>query len=231
MSVTPWNPPAFDKRISHKLEGAEVPAAVALPSLEELEALRAKAYQEAFTRGLQDGMVTGQEQGQRLGREDGFEQGRVQGFEQGYQQGYADGQLLAQQAASSLRNVLDCLEAIPNTLQEDLAQWVYEVATRVSDDPTSRKQAIMKAVTEALGTLPPPEEGIRITVPAAEWDSWHTLLNTGDWPYLVILKKDAQINAGHAYVELSGARMDIGVEARRALVRTAMGLLPPSTGQ
>jgi hypothetical protein len=57
------------------------------------------------------------------------------------------------------------------------------------------------------------------------------LLNTGDWPYLVILKKDAQINAGHAYVELSGARMDIGVEARRALVRTAMGLLLPSTGQ
>jgi hypothetical protein len=51
---------------------------------------------------------------------------------------------------------------------------------------------------------------------------------------------DADVRPGHAYVEVSGARIDVGQEARLALVRHALGLdenpsapdaLPPSDAQ
>jgi hypothetical protein len=35
---------------------------------------------------------------------------------------------------------------------------------------------------------------------------------------------DENVPPGHAYVEAQGTRLDIGIEARRALVRTALGL-------
>jgi hypothetical protein len=35
---------------------------------------------------------------------------------------------------------------------------------------------------------------------------------------------DADVRPGHAYVEVSGARIDVGLEARLALVRNALGL-------
>jgi hypothetical protein len=35
---------------------------------------------------------------------------------------------------------------------------------------------------------------------------------------------DADVRPGHAYVEVSGARIDVGQEARIALVRHALGL-------
>jgi hypothetical protein len=35
---------------------------------------------------------------------------------------------------------------------------------------------------------------------------------------------DADVRPGHAYVEVSGARIDVGQEARLALVRHALGL-------
>ena len=231
MSISAWNPPSFDQTLQRPSQASETEtkAAVTLPSLQELEALRAKAYQEAFTRGLQDGMVAGQEQGHQLGHEEGLTQGRSQGFEQGFQQGYADGHALAEQAANSLSQVMTCLQAIPETLEADLAQWVYEVAMRIADDPASRKQAVLQAVAEALGTMPPPDEGIRITVPAAEWQTWQEVLAGAEWPYALILKQDSQIAAGHAYVELNGARMDVGVQARQAIVRSSMGLLSPSS--
>jgi hypothetical protein len=35
---------------------------------------------------------------------------------------------------------------------------------------------------------------------------------------------DADVKPGHAYVEVSGARIDVGEQARIALVRAALGL-------
>ena len=35
---------------------------------------------------------------------------------------------------------------------------------------------------------------------------------------------DADVKPGHAYVEVSGSRIDVGVQARNALVRAALGL-------
>jgi hypothetical protein len=35
---------------------------------------------------------------------------------------------------------------------------------------------------------------------------------------------DADVRPGHAYVEVGGARIDVGLEARLALVRNALGL-------
>jgi hypothetical protein len=43
-------------------------------------------------------------------------------------------------------------------------------------------------------------------------------------PFNCTILIDADVRPGHAYVEVSGARIDVGQEARLALVRHALGL-------
>jgi len=59
-------------------------------------------------------------------------------------------------------------------------------------------------------------------------------------PFNCTILVDADVRPGHAYVEVSGARIDVGQEARLALVRHALGLdenpsapdaLPPNDAQ
>ena len=82
------------------------PVGVALPTIDEVQSIRAKAYQEAFAHGLQEGLVEGQTQGVALGREEGIEKGRAEGFQTGYQQGYQSGAQEVEQLARALRQVL-----------------------------------------------------------------------------------------------------------------------------
>jgi hypothetical protein len=45
-------------------------------------------------------------------------------------------------------------------------------------------------------------------------------------PFTCSVLVDADVQPGHAYVEVGGARIDVGTEARKALVFSALGLNP-----
>ena len=88
-----WSPPSFDgEPVASDLgpnsatTGHPDPVLV-LPSVNEVDAIRGKAYQDAYARGLQEGLLEGHAQGAAKGREEGIEQGRTEGFQLGYQQG------------------------------------------------------------------------------------------------------------------------------------------------
>jgi hypothetical protein len=50
-------------------------------------------------------------------------------------------------------------------------------------------------------------------------------------PFNCTILIDADVKLGHAYVEVSGARIDVGEQARIALVRAALGLDRDSSEQ
>ena len=232
-----WTPPSFDADQASVADTARTSAGVkvsglTLPTIDEIQAIRAKAYQDAFTRGLQEGLIEGRQQAASLGHEEGLEKGRQEGFQTGYQQGYQSGSQDIEQMGQSLKQVLQRLESLPAAFQEALPEWVYETALRLAGKEHLDRSVFVAAVQEALLRLPRPGQSLSVGVPQSELEAWENLLSGPDMPFTALVRVDPELSPGYAYVQVEGTRLDVGSRAREALVRSALGLLPhPAPGQ
>ena len=228
-----WSPPSFDGEPATS-ELNTGPASVRhmnevpmdLPSVNEVDAIRGKAYQDAYARGLQEGLTDGQAQGAAKGREEGIEQGRTEGFQLGYQQGYQSGIKDIEHMSAEMQRVMAELQSLPQAFQTALPEWVYETALRLAGKEQMDRSVFVAAVQEALMRLPRPGENLIVGVPPTELEAWQSLLSHPDMPFQSLVRPDADLSKGFAYVLVDGTRLDVGISARDALVRSALGLLP-----
>ena len=228
-----WSPPSFDgEPVNAALNPAQGTsslmdhAMMVLPSVNEVDAIRGKAYQDAYARGLQEGLTEGQAQGTAKGREEGIEQGRTEGFQLGYQQGYQSGIKDIEHMSKEMQRVMAELQSLPQAFQSALPEWVYETALRLAGKEQMDRSVFVAAVQEALMRLPRPGENLTVGVPPAELEAWQSLLSHPDMPFQSLVRPDAELSKGFAYVLVDGTRLDVGISARDALVRSALGLLP-----
>ena len=228
-----WSPPSFDgdQAATDIASGREFSrlaedGSIALPSVNEVDAIRGKAYQDAYARGLQEGLTEGQAQGAAKGREEGIEQGRTEGFQLGYQQGYQSGIKDIEHMSAEMQRVMAQLQSLPQAFQTALPEWVYETALRLAGKEQMDRSVFVAAVQEALMRLPRPGENLIVGVPPAELEAWQSLLSHPDMPFQSLVRPDADLSKGFAYVLVDGTRLDVGISARDALVRSALGLLP-----
>ena len=228
-----WSPPSFDgEPATSEINPSQGPARTldealrVLPSVNEVDAIRGKAYQDAYARGLQEGLLEGQAQGTGKGREEGIEQGRTEGFQLGYQQGYQSGIKDLESMSQEMQRVMAQLQSLPQAFQSALPEWVYETALRLAGKEQMDRSVFVAAVQEALMRLPRPGENLIVGVPPAELEAWQTLLTHPDMPFQSLVRPDADLSKGFAYVLVEGTRLDVGISARDALVRSALGLLP-----
>lgn len=232
-----WSPPSFDTEQSGADQGARAQAqrpsarngsatSLALPSVNEVDAIRGKAYQDAYTRGLQEGIEEGKAQGLALGREEGLESGRTEGFQAGYQQGYQSGVNDLDALGQEMRRIMASLQSLPQAYQAAMPEWVYDTALRLAGKEQMDRSVFVAAVQEALMRLPRPGENMVVGVPPAELAQWQALLTHPDMPFQALVRADADLSKGFAYVQVDGTRLDVGHSARDALVRSALGLLP-----
>jgi len=231
--LNPWSPPSFDgdQAPSDITKGREFSrltqdGVMVLPSVNEVDAIRGKAYQDAYARGLQEGLSEGQAQGTAKGREEGMEQGRTEGFQLGYQQGYQSGIKDIEHMSKEMQRVMAELQSLPQAFQTALPEWVYETALRLAGKEQMDRSVFVAAVQEALMRLPRPGENLIVGVPPAELEAWQSLLSHPDMPFQSLVRPDADLSKGFAYVLVDGTRLDVGLSARDALVRSALGLLP-----
>jgi len=228
-----WSPPSFDgepgtselplgQASSHHMNEAMM----VLPSVNEVDAIRGKAYQDAYARGLQEGLTEGHAQGAAKGREEGIEQGRTEGFQLGYQQGYQSGIKDIEHMSKEMQRVMAQLQSLPDAFQTALPEWVYETALRLAGKEQMDRSVFVAAVQEALMRLPRPGENLIVGVPPAELEAWQSLLSHPEMPFQSLVRPDAELSKGFAYVLVDGTRLDVGISARDALVRSALGLLP-----
>jgi flagellar biosynthesis/type III secretory pathway protein FliH len=82
------------------------------------------------------------------------------------------------------------------------------------------------AVQEALMRLPRPGESLYLRIRSDEVEAWKKIVEDPGLPFTCSVLVDADVQPGHAYVEVGGARIDVGTEARKALVFSALGLNP-----
>ena len=228
-----WSPPSFDgEPATSEINPRQGPARTidealrVLPSVNEVDAIRGKAYQDAYARGLQEGLLEGQAQGTGKGREEGIEQGRTEGFQLGYQQGYQSGLKDLESMSQEMQRVMAQLQSLPQAFQSALPEWVYETALRLAGKEQMDRSVFVAAVQEALMRLPRPGENLIVGVPPDELEAWQTLLAHPEMPFQSLVRSDADLSKGFAYVLVDGTRLDVGFSARDALVRSALGLLP-----
>ena len=181
--------------------------------------------QELFLRGLQEGLEEGRQQGLALGREEGFDQGRQDGFQAGFQQGYQSSLEKIEALTTSLQGLVTALSQLPSDIEASLNELVYETALRLAGKESMDRSVFQRALQDVLTRLPRPGDSLVMRVPQADLDSWQAVVADGPSRFALALQVDESLEPGHAFVEVQGARLDIGARARQALVRSALGLL------
>jgi hypothetical protein len=113
---------------------------------------------------------------------------------------------------------------MPEAIAEPLTQFSFEIASRLSANSSMERAPFVMAVQEALMRLPRPGENLYLRLRAQEVETWRKIVEDPGLPFNCTILVDADVRPGHAYVEVSGARIDVGAEARTALVKAALGL-------
>lgn len=211
--LTRWEPPSFDPPAPPKPPKV---APIYYPTVEEVEVIREAAYKEAYELGSNQGFVEG--------REAGYDEGKASGHEEGYKVGYQDAEEEILRLQNALGHLLEAVSGMPEAIAEPLTQFSFEIASRLSANSSMERAPFVMAVQEALMRLPRPGENLYLRLRAEEVETWRRIVEDPGLPFNCTILVDADVRPGHAYVEVSGARIDVGVEARIALVKAALGL-------
>jgi flagellar assembly protein FliH len=191
-------------------------APIHYPTVEEVEAIRHDAYEEAYELGSNEGFVEG--------RTAGYSEGKATGYDEGYKAGYQDAEQETLRLQNALGQLLESLVGMPEAIAAPLTQFSFEIASRLSANSSMERAPFVMAVQEALMRLPRPGENLYLRLRAQEVETWRKIVEDPGLPFNCTILVDADVRPGHAYVEVSGARIDVGAEARIALVKAALGL-------
>ena len=118
---------------------------------------------------------------------------------------------------------------MPEAIAQPLTEFSFEIASRLTANVSMERAPFVAAVQEALMRLPRPGENLYLRLNAEEVQTWKKIVEDPGLPFNCTILIDADVKPGHAYVEVSGARIDVGEQARIALVRAALGLDRDST--
>jgi flagellar assembly protein FliH len=229
--IIKWVPPSFDAPVSEVVNRATInpglsesqqaaATAAAAAAEKELAAIREQAYEAGFAQGYKSAYAKGEQEG--------LEAGTKAGAQVGYQQAYDDAKQDIDALHLALHQVLASLQGIPDAISESLNEFAYELALRISGADNLDRAPFVAAIQEALMRLPLPGENVFLRIRGEEVETWNRFVGESGLPFTCTLLIDSDVPAGHAYVEIAGARIDVGYEARKALVRSALGLSAPN---
>jgi flagellar assembly protein FliH len=213
-----WKPPSFDPKPRN--ESIRLP----LPTLEEVEAIR----EEAARLGMESGYEAGQAEGRKEGYAAGHLEGMQKGHDEGYQAGYDQAREEISRLTEALGVLLEAIQELPEAMGEPMIELSYRIGERLSGKEGMDRGPFETAVQEALMRLPRPGEQLFFRVRQEEADAWRRALDDPGLPFRCTMVFDESLPAGHAFVESQGTRINVGKQARRALVRTALGLDAPA---
>lgn len=225
--IIKWVPPSFDlppeavaKTVLVEVAPGPIAAEVSVagPTIteEEVAAIREKAYESGFAEGYKSGYAKGEEEG--------LETGTNAGAQVGYKQAYDDTKEDIDALHLALKEVLASLQGMPEAISESLNEFAYELALRISGAERLDRGPFVAAIQEALMRLPLPGENVFLRIRKEEVETWNRFVSESALPFTCTVLLDADVPPGHAYVEIAGSRIDVGYEARKALVRSALGL-------
>lgn len=205
-----WNPPTFDA------EGNPVGSGTGLPTVQDLESIRSGVQKSAHEQGRQDGYAKGIAEGYAAGFDQGREEGRAQACKEAMER--------MAPLEMALGAALAVLRDLPDSVGPSLSELAFEIGSRLAGRDDLERAPFLAAVQEALMRLPRPGETLLLRLAPSDVEVWQGLLQGAGLPFGCELVADVAVTPGHAFVEVDGARINVGSLARRALVRMALGL-------
>lgn len=199
-NVHAWLPPLIDK-------GGHL---VHAQPREERRPNAPRTHEQQLAAGFEEGMAKGRLEGIAEGRREGLQQGQQEGLEKGMQQGLQQAQRQVDAKMAAVDEVMKSLTHAMNEQDYMLEQALLNVIIAVSRTVVGREleistRHILNVVREALASLPPSRDNVRIYVNPAD----------------VALLKEAQERAGEAWRALpddSVAKGGCRVETEQSLV-------------
>ena len=181
---------------------------IALPSVEELEAMREAARQDGYAQGL--------------------EEGRAAGHAEGYADGARQGKQQAEHELEQLRSIAATFSDAVNAADETIAADVLELALRLARGMVRtafdvRPELILDVVRDAIDRLPAlqqpavmtlnPEDAVLVREGMAEE------LAKGGWRVV----EDSHVARGGCKVETASNQIDAQAQARWQRLTHALG--------
>lgn len=211
---TPTN--AFNLRPGWKYEPPEEEEEILPPTAEEIEAIRAAAYEEGFNEGKQSGFEKGFEEGTAKGHE----QGLTSGHEEGRTAGFEEGSAHAQDVVSTFERAVEQLTHPLSLVNESVKKQVTKLAVAlaksvVQTEITTNLSVIETALNKALEALPINETSVQIHLHPDDLGRLSTLLSPErcDEKGWTIIEKSSMTPGGCEVVSENNA-VDVSVERR-----------------
>lgn len=154
-------------------------------TVEELDKIRADAYEEGKASGLKDGYEQGIAQGieegkkqgyeegfangQEKGYQDGLTQGTEDGFVQGHKEGLDSGQKIVIEQAERFRYLADALANPLREVDKDVTDEIAYIISRLVKVITKKEikqnaDFLVKSIQNAISILPNAQKGAKISL-------------------------------------------------------------------
>ena len=179
------------------------------------EAAEARGHQEGKARGLEEGRRQGREEGHQEGYRAGYDEGLAAGRSDGLAEGRQEIEQRMQALDSLLTHLTHALNEQDYQLEQALFQLVKEISRQVvRRELLSDSGHIMQVVHQALQTLPPTRDNVRILIHPDDYALVAQAAEENEEKWRVIASRD--IAVGGCRVETEYSAVDFTVEQRFA---------------
>ncbi|WP_137297511.1 flagellar assembly protein FliH [Psychromonas sp. SP041] len=134
-------------------------------TLEDIESIRASAYEDGFNEGKEAGFAEGIEEGKLQGLNEGHEQGVAQGLEQGLMEGKVKVEAQTQHWEQLVSRLHAPLEKLDDTVEFQLIKLATNLAEQMARcEVTINPQIILQALKQGVEALPVNEQSLVISL-------------------------------------------------------------------
>ena len=187
-----------------------------LPTAEDIEAIQAQAYQEAYDAAFAEAQSKGFDEGKQQGHQAGFDEGKSEG----YKLGLAEGQEVINEKTGQLSAIIASLAGPLQELDDEVETELVSLAMVVARHLLRRElrtepSHVIAAVRQAVELLPMSAQNIRVVLHPDDAVIVREALAVNDeekqrWK----ITEDPMLTRGGCTVETENSRIDATVEAR-----------------
>lgn len=193
----------------------------AADSLQSYDEAREEGLLAGRQEGLKKGLEEGRQQGREQGLQQGVEEGRVNGHEQGYKAGLQKAETEIRQQLKTLNAMMTQVSHAINEQDYQLEQALLNLSQEIARHVVQRElmidsSHIMSIVRQALETLPPSRDNVRILVNPADLALVKQAAEEGGENWRVI--GNQHVARGGCRVETDQSAVDFTVGERFAQV-------------
>ncbi|WP_434940401.1 flagellar assembly protein FliH [Shewanella sp. HL-SH8] len=195
---------------------AVVDKVVSMPTMAQIEEIRADAENEGFEQGKQEGLKQGLEQGRLDGLAQGHEEGFTQGQEQGYEAGMVKANQLAEQLSSLINQFQQPLAILDAEVESEVLAMTLALAKAVvQQELKMHPEHIAATIRQGVDALPIKEQRVKLRLHPDDVALVISLygesqLTQNDWH----LESDPSLSVGDVFIDSTRSNVDLRLSQR-----------------